>query len=73
MAIFDVAILGVIVSILGWGISRVEGLRSSNNAAQMRISHNEGQIEVLKADFSSKLDILIFRLRVLEERMNDNN
>ncbi len=72
MAFLDVATLGLIVTITGWGINRIESIRSQSNALQMKVSHNEGQIEVLKADFSSKLDILIFRLRVLEERIRED-
>ncbi len=71
MAFLDIATLGVIVSVLGWGINRVEGVRSQNNELQRQISHNQGEIQVLKADFLSKLDILIFRIRALEEQIKD--
>jgi hypothetical protein len=69
MALFDIATLGVVISIVGWGISRIEGVRTDNTKLQMQISHNKSEIDILKADVSAKLDILIFRLRVLEERI----
>ncbi|NJL61812.1 MAG: hypothetical protein HC903_08260 [Methylacidiphilales bacterium] len=73
MAFLDVATLGVIISVIGWGINRIEGVRGKNSELQNQICHNNGRIEILEADFSSKLDIVIFRLRVLEERINQNN
>jgi hypothetical protein len=71
MVFFDVATLGVIISIVGWGINRVESLRGKIQQSETQIAHNNGRIEVLQADFSSKLDILIFRVRVLEEKIRE--
>jgi hypothetical protein len=73
MPFFDIATLGIVISVIGWGINRVESLRAKIQQAENQISHNNGRIEILQADFSSKLDILIFRIRVLEERIREDS
>jgi hypothetical protein len=72
MPFFDAATLGIVISIMGWGINRIESLRGKIQQSENQISHNSGRIEILQADFSSKLDILIFRVRILEERIRED-
>ncbi|PAX60039.1 hypothetical protein [Brunnivagina elsteri] len=73
MPFLDIAAIGLIIPIVGWGIGRVESLRGELQDLKVKVSRNEGKIEILEADFSSKLDIVIFRLRVLEEEVKQRD